>query len=465
MMRMMKSILVGLAVLMPAVAVGDVTPEAAQKLYEKVTPSLVPVQYVWQNELSRVDLTGAGIIVREDGLVMVSMSMFPMQVPDAQMKEFKILIPREDGEPKELEAVFQGRDQRTNMVFLKTKEEQNWKPLKFEDGEVKIGQPVLSVGMLPKDANYKPYFAEGQVAATLRGDTPQVLVMGGGLAAVGSPVFDADGKAIGIVAPSATQSPLLNDTNPRDPLSMVTRPPKVYIPARDFLKGIADPPTPDKPIKLPWLGVAQMTGLNKDVAEVYGLGNQPAVQIGDVIAGGPADKAGLKPEDIIVKVDGKPLERGDQPMELPMILSRRLMWMKPDSVVTLSVLREKDQPLKQVEVKLGEQPKQPNLAKRWYASDVGFAVRELVFSDIYAMKLPQDQKGVLVALLKPQGAAQSGGLKMGDVITKLNNEPITDVDQFEKTYKALRKEKPREALVMEVHRGDREDTVRIEPPQ
>ena len=465
MMRMMKSILVALAVMVPCVAFGEVTPEAAQKLYEKVTPSLVPVQYVWQNELSRVDLTGAGIIVREDGLVMVSMSMFPMQVPDAQMKEFKILLPREDGEPKELEAVFQGRDQRTNMVFLKTKEEQHWKALKFEDEEVKIGQPVLSIGLLPKDANYKTYFVEGQVSATLRGDTPQVLVMGGGLAAVGSPVFDVEGKAIGVVAPSQTQSPLLNDPNPRDPLSAVTRPPKIYVPSRDFVLGIEDPPTPDKPVKLPWLGVAQMTGVTKDLADVMGLGNQPAVQIGDVIPNGPGEKAGLKAGDIIVKVDGKALERGDQPVELPMILSRRLMRMKPDSTVTLSVLKEKDQPLKQVEVKLGEQPKQPNLAKRWYASDVGFAVRELVFSDIYAMKLQPEQKGVLVALLKPQGAAQSGGLKMGDVITKLNNEPVTDVDQFEKVYKALRKDKPREALVMEVHRGDREDTVRIEPPQ
>jgi len=189
------------------------------------------------------------------------------------------------------------------------------------------------------------------------------------------------------------------------------------------------------------------------------------VQIGDVIPGGPADKAGLKPGDIILQVDGKPLERGDQPVELPMILSRRLMRMKADSTVTLSIWKENDKPAKKVEVKLGEQPKQANLAKRWYASDVGFAVRELVFSDIYAMKLSSDQKGVLVALLKPSGAAQTGGLKMGDVITKLNNEAITDVDQFEKVYKALRKDKPREALVMEVHRGDREDTVRIEPPQ
>jgi serine protease Do len=442
-----------------------VTPQDAQKLYDRVTPSLVAVQYIWQNELSRVELTGAGIIVRDDGLVMVSLSLFPLQIPDAQMKEFKILIPKEDGEPQELETIYQGRDQRTNMVFLKTKEEQHWKSLQFEDEAVKIGQPVLSIGMLPKDANYKTYFVEGAVAATLRGDTPQVLVMGGGLASVGSPVFDTAGKAIGIVAPSTTQSPLLNDQNPRDPLGMVTRPPKIYIPARDFLLGIKDPPTPENPIKLPWLGVAQMTGVTKDLADVLGLGAQPAVQIGDVVPNAPADAAGLKQGDIIVKVNDQPLERGDEPAELPMILSRRLMRMKPGTAVTLSIMREKDQPLKNVEIKLSEQPKQANLAKRYYASDLGFAVRELVFSDLYSLKLPLDQKGVLVALLKPQGAAQSGGLKMNDVITKLNSEPATDVDQFEKTFKQLRKDKPKEAIVLEVHRGDREDTVRLEPPQ
>ena len=114
---------------------------------------------------------------------------------------------------------------------------------------------------------------------------------------------------------------------------------------------------------------------------------------------------------------------------------------------------------------LGEQPKQSNLAKRYYASDMGFAVREMVFADLYVLKLPLDQKGVLVALLKPQGAAQSGGLKMGDVITKLNNEPVIDVDQFEKSFGDLRKNSPKQAIVLEVHRGDREDTVRLEPPQ
>jgi len=108
---------------------------------------------------------------------------------------------------------------------------------------------------------------------------------------------------------------------------------------------------------------------------------------------------------------------------------------------------------------------QMNLAKRYYADDLGFAVRDLVFTDRYTMKLPLDQKGVIVALLKPQGSAQSGGLRNSDVITKLNNEQVTDVDQFQKTYKAMRKEKAKDAIVLEVHRVEGENTIRIEPPR
>jgi serine protease Do len=424
----------------------------------------VAVQYVFQNELGRMELTGAGVIVGEDGLVMCSLALFPAQFPDDQMKEFKILMPREDGEPAELTAIFQGRDERTNLAFLKTKETQHWKPVKFEEEAVKIGEPILSIGMLPKAANYKTYFVEGAVSATLRGEVPQVLVTGGGLAAMGSPVFNTDGKAIGIVSPFGGQSPLLNETRGGE-LQSVNTPPRFFVPTRDFDLGIQDPPTPQSPIALPWIGVSQMSGVTKDLADVLDLANQPAIQIGDVVPGAPADKAGIKAGDIIVKVNGKPLERGDEPSELPSILSRRLVRMKPGEKITISVQRDKDQPLKEIELTLGHQPKRSNLARRFYAEDLGFVSRELVFSDIYGLKLPPDQKGVLVSLMRPQAAAQTGGLHMNDVITKLDSEPVTDIDQFKKSYEELRKDKPKQAIVLQVRRGERENTVRIEPPQ
>ncbi|HEY2587231.1 MAG TPA: PDZ domain-containing protein [Tepidisphaeraceae bacterium] len=445
-------------------ASATVSPDVAQTLYQRVTPSLVVVQYVFQNPLGRMELSGAGVVVSDDGLVMASMTLFPTQFPDDEMKEFKILVPREDGEPTELDAVFQGRDERTNLAFLKTKQPQHWKPIGFEDANVNIGEPILSIGMLTKSANYKTFFVEGAVSAVLRGEIPQVLVTGGGLAAMGSPVFDIDGKAIGLVSPNGA-SPLLNDPRGNSELQMVMTPPRFYVPARDFLLGIHDPPTAEHPIKLPWIGVSQMNGVTKDLADVLGLGDQPAIQVGDVIPGAPAEKAGIKPGDIVVKFNGKPLERGDQPVELPMILSRTIRRMKPGEKVTLSILREKDQAPKDVELTLGEQPKGQNLARRFFADDLGFEARELVFTDIYGQKLPPDQKGVIVSLLRPQAAAQTGGLHRDDVITKIDNEPVTDLDQFKKTYEQIRKEKPKQAIVMEVRRGDRENTVRIEPPQ
>src|SRR5438445_4098431 len=90
-----------------AKAPADVSPDVAQQLYERVTPSLVAVQYVWQYELGRRELIGAGVIVSEEGLVMCPLPMFGVNFPDEQMKEFKVIVPKEDGEPQELDAVFQ----------------------------------------------------------------------------------------------------------------------------------------------------------------------------------------------------------------------------------------------------------------------------------------------------------------------------------------------------------------------
>lgn len=463
-------LLVVLALLLTnPLARGGVDPELARKLYERVTPSLVAVQYVWETELGRRELSGAGIVISEDGLVVMSIGTVDMRIPDEQMKDFKIILPRFDTDAEEIEAEFQGRDERTNLAFVKAKEpqKQKWQPIEFEVASYAVGDPVLSIGLLPKDAGYKSYLMQADIAAELRGEIPQVMASGG-LAAVGSPVFNVKGQAIGFVNFQSEQSPFLNISDPRQPLSSVTNPPIFFVPTRDFVDGLKSPPVAGEPTKYPWIGIPQqaMTGLNKDVAEELGLKDQPAIELGDIIKNTPAEKAGLKSGDVVVKVNGKPLERGDAPEELPMILVRQLRRLDVGDEVTLSLLRGgKGEELTDVTLTLEERPKMPNLAERYYAEDLGFSVRELVFVDRYQRRLKDDAQGVIVAMIKPQSSAASAKLGMNDMIIEMNGEPVSSVEDFQKQYEATRKEKPKEPVVLVVQREGATQVIRIEPPQ
>src|SRR3954470_8364566 len=159
-----------LAVAAPARAAST---ETAKKLYDQASPSLVAVKYTWESEMGRRELIGAAVVVREDGLVMSPLSVFDIRIPDEQMKEFTIIVAHEDRDAEELDAHFLGRDERSNVAFLKPKAQQSkpaagsaesqsrsWKPIKFEEAPVQLGQPIYSVGMLPEMANYKAYFME-----------------------------------------------------------------------------------------------------------------------------------------------------------------------------------------------------------------------------------------------------------------------------------------------------------------
>src|SRR5262245_19178442 len=108
---MQRSIALIVAVLLlslarPSVAASD--PKAVKELYERVSPSLVVVQYTFDSELGRQELSTGGIVISADGLVIISSAVTPNAMPDEQMKDFKIIIPGDD--ETEIEAEFQGRD-------------------------------------------------------------------------------------------------------------------------------------------------------------------------------------------------------------------------------------------------------------------------------------------------------------------------------------------------------------------
>ncbi len=446
-------------------ATGATVPASARMdvpaLYQRVRPSLVAVQYTWESELGRREVIGAGVVVSEDGKIMTSLALVDQRIPDDQMKQFKILIPSDKADVEEVEAQFLGRDERGDVAFVQAKEPRKWQPVRFVDRAVSVGDAVWSVGILPKMAGYKAYIMEGQVSALLRGELPQVLVSGQ-LASTGSPVFNAAGDAVGFVNAQSEQPIILNE--PKTGLTAVSHSPVIFIASSALLQSISDPPK-GTPLQLPWLGVIQMVGLPKEVAEYFGLKGQTAVQLGDVIPGGPADRAGMKPGQIITQVNGSPIVRGDEPEELPMIMRRQILRMPVGQDVKLTVLDPRTRQSQVISMKLEERPKQPNLAQRFFAEDLGFSVREMVFMDAYTRHLDPGAHGVLVALVRPQSAAQSARLEGNDMVVELNGREVKDLAQFKKDYEQFRKDRPKDAVVTVVLREGKNQTIRIEPPQ
>jgi S1-C subfamily serine protease len=445
-------------------ASGPVTPAS---LLARVRPSLVVVQYTYDGEQGRRELEGAGIIVREDGLVAIASGLFPPQIPEAQMIRFKVIVPPgvEGVDEVEYDATYLGRDERADLSYVRIdpKPGKTWPALTPVDRKLEVGETLYSVGLLTDDSGYAAYVQRTTISALLRGPVPLVLTAGG-LTAVGSPVFDAEGRFVAVVPQQENQTPFLNLRGDNDANALLN--PPIFVVANDYLMpSLNDPPTAPGTRKMPWLGIVQMTGLKKEVAEIYGLKGEPAIQVGDVIPGAPADKAGLKEADVITRVNGKALERGDTPEELPMILARQLSRLNVGDDVTLTILRGRNASPQDVNVKLAERPVIASAAERYYAEDLGFTVRDLVFQDRYSLRVAEDFGGVATVFIRPQGSTDAAGLKRGDVITKVNQIDVTDVKSFKDAYETFRRVSPKEAVVFEVLRGSDTQIIRVQPPQ
>ena len=95
-----------------------------------------------------------------------------------------------------------------------------------------------------------------------------------------------------------------------------------------------------------WLGV-EMREVTPEIAESFGMKSAQGILITNLARGGPADKAGVKPGDVVNALDGKPLLD-------PKLLLNQVASMKPDQTTTLSILR--DGKTLQLKVVIGKRP-------------------------------------------------------------------------------------------------------------
>jgi serine protease Do len=193
----------------------------------------------------------------------------------------------------------------------------------------------------------------------------------------------------------------------------------------------------------------QIGEVSKEVAESLGLGKARGVEVSLVEQGGPADKAGIKVGDIILRYNGQPIERS---ADLPRLVgasqigSRAVVtvWRKgkqQDIAVSIAELEE-DRAGKPVPKKVPADAA-PNA--------LGLGVSDLTEAQRKTLRV---EGGVKVD--SSTGAAAAAGLRAGDLILQMNNVDVKDARQFNEMVSKL---DPKKSVALLVRR---ENTTRFE---
>jgi serine protease Do len=162
------------------------------------------------------------------------------------------------------------------------------------------------------------------------------------------------------------------------------------------------------------------------IAKAFGVKEFTGALVGSVSADSPAQKSGLQNGDIILQLNGKPVEDANQ-------LRMNISMMAPGTAAQLKVLRggaERD-----MTATLGELPvEQAGVEKDSTGSPSelsGISVQNLNSNLAKQLGVPADAAGVVVTKVDPSSAAADAGLQRGDVIQEVNRKPIHNASDFE----------------------------------
>ena len=199
-------------------------------------------------------------------------------------------------------------------------------------------------------------------------------------------------------------------------------------------------------------------------SRVYGLPKAEGAVVTDVKdTDGPAAKAGLQAYDIIVEFNG-------QPVISSLDLISKVASTPVGSAINIGYLRETNGKLdrRAATVTLGERPrdlaprdeedaappkKENNPAPGTEKVKLGLTLQEMSQAAELRSKKTGDIKGLFVKDVDQSGiiADANPGLRSGDIITRVNRQPVTTLEEFQKVIDAL---KPGDPLVLNVARAD-----------
>jgi serine protease Do len=358
---------------------------------------------------------GSGVIVDPKGYIVTNRHVVE--------KADRIRVRFEDDPPGvQHDAKVIGTDQETDLAVIKVEMDRALPSAKMGNSDsMQVGDWVLAVG---SPFGLSETVTAGIVSAKGRDIVPgrqfQTFIQTD--AAInpgnsGGPLVNMNGEVIGI------NTAILSETNAYAGVGFAL-PSKTVVDVYNQLTG------PEHKVSRGSIGIMFDAVENPAIARVYGSGT--GVTVSSVVAGSPADQAGLKVGDTITSVDGKKVSKGS---ELVADIASR----KPGAKVNLTVLRNGKSQETSVTIadraklfaaRLGdEQENGDESAPK--QSKFGVTVRKVTPEMADRLDMASG-KGVIVQDVKPGSFAEDVNLGRGDIILEVNKQPVNNEEEFAK---------------------------------
>ena len=427
-------------IVIAAVALGGMASVAAAQdpaakmmadAYRLSRKSLATVQWSTDDGTGERRVAGLGFCVKVDeqgrGILAV-MGMNP-GTPQEFYGDVTVVVPGE----KTLKASLIGVHKKSTLGlgFIRVDDPYEWEAITFaERSNLNVGDRVVSAALLSGELMREPYVGTGLISAKISIPEPMLCVANGGLTGAGSPVFDSQGRAVGIVGQQIfTSSQLFMQRQVFTVGERGQHWTMCFIPVEEFAFAFATIPTSGADLApAPWLGVVRVEPVPEKLWEINQM-TSAGVQLHDVAVGHPAEMAGLLDGDILLAINGTPLEDLGPGNMIDRTVTRWIARMDVGDVVTLDILRNGE--TFQADVTLEAWPDRPDQTKRHISRELGLLVREKVELDRYLDKTATGmENGLVVMDMAQDGPAQQAGLKLNDTIKAVDGEPVSTVDVF-----------------------------------
>ena len=338
---------------------------------------------------------GSGFIIDKEGYIVTNNHV----IEDAD--DIKVKLANGD----EFDATVVGRDPKTDLALIKIKKSSDLKPIPWGKSEdMQVGDWVVAIGSpfgLEQTVTAGIVSAKGRTIGSGPYDdfiqTDASINQGNS----GGPLLNLNGEVIGINTAIIAGGQGIG----------------FAIPTK-LAHGIIDQLKNEGEVTRGWLGVG-IQNLNKEMADYYDLDNQEGVLVSQVYEGDPADKAGMKPQDIIIAVNDKKVSDTRQ-------LSRIIAETSVGKEIAVDVLRNGRKKRLNVVIarrddsRLGELS--PSTSHR--GNTLGMQVEDLNEHLASRFQLKSNEKGALVVDVDRGGKAAEAGIQPGDIIVEVNRKPV-----------------------------------------